>query len=165
MHPSTPTFLPASLGVRTAHTALCSGNGGPEGFLPARAPKGGSPEPAARAHRPGGQLTRHVPSALRDRLLAETPEHCQSCQTISLPGFYKNPRPRCPMPNTLLRQHLQGLWAPPSTAAFPRPYIGKSWGIPLPSAGLGSQGGRHSLRRTLGLSRLPDGLSPARGAR
>ncbi|XP_032206141.1 uncharacterized protein LOC116594763 [Mustela erminea] len=109
-------------------------------------------------------LAHHVPSALRDSLLVETPEHCQSCQTISLPGFYKNPRPRCPMPNTLLRQYVRGLWARPSTAASPRPYIGKSWGIPLPSPGLRSQGGRHSPGGTLGISRVPDRPPPAQGA-
>lgn len=129
-----------------------------------RAPEGGSPEPTARAHRPGGWLTHHVPSALRGSLLVETAEHCQSCQTISLPGFYKNPRPRCPMPNTLLRQYVRGLWARPSTAGSPRPYIGKSWGIPLPSPGLRSQRGRHSPGGTPGISRVPDRPPPAQGA-
>ena len=57
---------------------------------------------------PGLQLAPHVPSVLGGGLLPEAPEHRRGCQTISLPGFYKNPRPRCPVPNTLLRQYLGG---------------------------------------------------------
>ena len=51
---------------------------------------------------------------------------------MSLLGFHKNPKHHCPMPNTLLRQYLRGPRAHPERAASPRPYIGKSWEIPLP---------------------------------
>ncbi|CAD7669204.1 unnamed protein product [Nyctereutes procyonoides] len=79
-----------------------------------------------------------VPSALGARLLAETPEHRQSCQTISLPGL----------------QYLRGPGARRSAAASPRPYIGKSRGNPVPSR-LGARGGRGGLGLTLATPHTP----------
>lgn len=84
---------------------------------------------------------------------AETPAHCQSCQTMSLPGFYKNPRPHCPKPNTLLRQYLRGLGAHPQRRLSSAIYRQKP-GNPSPITGLGSEGSGHSLGLTSGISHL-----------
>ena len=73
---------------------------------------------------------------------------------MSLPGFHKNSKHHCPMPNTLLRQHLQGPRAHPECAASPRPYTGKSRGIPLPWLDGDPREAAPSLGVTPGISHL-----------
>lgn len=69
---------------------------------------------------------------------------CQNCQTIPLPGLYKNPRPQCPVPGTHLRQYLRGCGSARRrrlSSALYRQRPGKS----LSRSGMESRGTRLTL--------------------
>lgn len=106
-----------------------------------------------------------MPTALGGGLPAETPAHCQSCQTVSLPDFYKNPRPCCPLPNTLLRQYLWGPWACAKRRRLFSTIYGQEPGSPSPITRLGSQGSCYSLGLTprISASKPASGRGPGGG--
>ena len=96
-------------GGTTARTALRPGNWGPVGAVPPGHPKCGSCRPAAASRarppgaRPGGARMPELAAGWQaaDVSHARSPQGqarglppacCQSCQTISLPGFYENLR-------------------------------------------------------------------------
>jgi hypothetical protein len=91
---------------------------------PRRRPAAEAPEAVAVPRVPWSPGTRVAP--LRDSSILS-----KLSNNFPARSLQESWPPRCPVPNTLLRQYLHGLWAGQAPAACPRPYIGKSQGAPL----------------------------------